>query len=108
MIIRTDKQQTTLRWAVDEVLVLKPGQCIDMSERVLADIGCHEHNGATFTPPDQVLENILGAAWEYGYDRIPQSRAVRFYRLPKPLDYRGSERSYVSPDRRQLLFESTL
>ncbi len=76
---------------------LKPGQCISVDVRELEDIPSFEHNGATFTAADRVLENIIGSAYEYRYWRSNYDRSITFERLPQPLT---DPTAYVSPDRR--------
>lgn len=83
---------------IRQVASLKPGFEIKIDRNELADeIGGRHYNGAYFTPADNILENIIGGSYEYGYDIIPKSGDVIFYRLDKPLE---NGRTYTSPDRR--------
>ena len=82
---------------------LKPGEQIDIDEGEM-DLDRtirppFRHNGAFWTLADNVLEGIVGSAYEYGYFRRPQDRVVTFFRLKEPLT--DGSLSYVSPDRRQ-------
>jgi hypothetical protein len=76
---------------------LEPGQRIDFSDSELREIETLHHNGATFTPADRVLENIIGSSYEFRYTTALNGR-VTFERLSAPLT--DGRRSYVSPDRR--------
>lgn len=49
---------------------------------------------------DQVLEKVVGSAFEYGYRTDPTNRKLTFFRLPQPLPADGDTRTFVSPDRR--------
>jgi len=85
---------------IDLVASLKPGETVEIDEREFAlggqQLREYEHNGAVFTVPDVILENISGSAWEWWYYRVPGSRSVRFCRLERPSEIAV----YVSPDRR--------
>jgi hypothetical protein len=86
---------------VQEVTKLKPGQAIKFNGRELdAEVPRFYHNDSTFTSADRVLENIIGASYEYYYEEnlMSPGRDVTFYRLKEPL--RDGRRCYVSPDRR--------
>ncbi len=86
--------------ALKEIGALRPGQEITVCCRVLEDLySPMHHNGATFTPADRVLENIVGSSCEYGYCNNLHDRTVTFFRLSEPL--RDGRLSYVSPDRRE-------
>ena len=77
---------------------LQPGQQVSVSLRELVmGAAIYEYNGALFTPPDQVLENVVGSCGEWGYRIDEMNRTAVFYR-------NGPEKilgpTYVSPDRR--------
>lgn len=78
---------------IHRVASLKPGQQIDipLGEMRLAS-------------PDDVLENIVGSAYEYSYQNIDYTGVVRFRRREKPLSpyHEDGLWTYVSPDRRHL------
>lgn len=73
--------------------MLKPGDCLtfDMSE--LRDIPSFEHNGATFSPADRVLGNIMGSAYTHSFRVSDGGRTVTFYRHEQT-----EERRYKEPD----------
>lgn len=78
---------------------LERGQCINMSMAFLKlEITGYYHNGAFFSPPDIVLEGIMGAAYEFCYVIHPSGDTVTFKRLAKPLE---TPTAYISPDRRE-------
>lgn len=85
-------------YLADRVSQLKPGQEISISLHELDLCATsYEHNGARFTPADQVLENVVGSSGEYGYRIDELSRSAFFYRNG-PMNILGP--TYVSPDRR--------
>lgn len=71
-----------------------------LSYTVLQDIAALHHKGAVWTPPDRVLENIIGSSYEFRYEQSGYKSDVTFERLSTPLT--NGHRSYVSPDRRNL------
>jgi hypothetical protein len=77
---------------------LKPGQRIDIAIDTLRQITPYEHNGARFNPVDQILGNIIGAAYEFCAWENWERRSVTFERLKEPLT--GGLRTHVDPDRR--------
>ncbi len=77
---------------------LKPGQQIEISRNLLREVGSREYNGATFTPADNIMENIIGSAYEFWYQEVFATGNVIFGRLCRPLSDGG--RTYTSPDRR--------
>ena len=86
-------------WIVQEVASIPPDYSMDIDARLLDNAtACYSHNNANFTPPDQVLENIVGAAYEFSYFIHPIKRIVTFSRLKKPIQ--DGQRTYVSPDLR--------
>lgn len=89
-----------LEYAVEDVKRLEPGWKRAFDRRELSEIGIYEYNGATFTPADRILENVVGSAYEFLYYHCPVTRDVIFERLMKPLD--NGLLTYVSPDRRRL------
>ena len=78
-----------------EISKMKPGECIEVDMRDLMDIPSFAHNGATFTPADRILENIMGSAYTHSYRVGPSGRTVVFMRHEDT-----GERRYQSPDRR--------
>ena len=86
---------------LNAVKSLQPGQRVDICCRELElDFPSYQHNGATFSPPDCLLENIIGSAFEYGHYPNPVDRTVVFFRLEKPIE-KFDTFSYIAPDRRQ-------
>lgn len=77
---------------VDE---MKPGQCLDVDMRDLRDIPSYDYNGATFTPADRVLGNIVGSAYTHSYRVSLDERRVTFMRHVDTW-----QRHYEDPDRR--------
>lgn len=87
-------------FALSAVKSLLPGQSVQVNLRELEwDFPYRRHNGAVFTPPDNLLESVVGSSYEYGYSVNFMDRTVTFFRLEKPLEQDGVF-SYVSPDRR--------
>ncbi len=100
MIWISDRQLKHFRRMVKLVASIPPGESLEVDRQELGEIPCLEHNGALFTPPDRILENIVGSAYEFSYWEDPVKRTVTFRRLatPVPID---AELTYVSPDRRR-------
>jgi hypothetical protein len=97
MLFRSKYSQDTLDYLAQMIAKLKPGERINVPRSTLADIGSYNYNGATFTPPDQVLENIMGSSGGWGYDIDPIDGKVIFWRR----EHReGDAPTYRSPDRR--------
>ncbi len=89
------------KYTLHSVTSLKPGQSISICWNLLkADFPAERHNGVVFSPPDRLLENIIGSAYEYGYNTDPLKNRVVFFRLEKPIT-EADALVYVSPDRRQ-------
>lgn len=80
-----------------ELIRMKPGQCCAIEYALLREVPSFDHKGATFTPADRVLENIVGSAWEFSYEDCPERRVVVFRRHENTGKIR-----YVSPDRRSV------
>src|SRR5687768_2560380 len=76
---------------------LKPGMRILIDRAILND-AVYPLPG--WTPAEWVMEQILGAAYEFRHWVDPQSGNVFFERLEAPL--KDGRRTYVSPDRRHL------
>jgi hypothetical protein len=76
---------------------LKPGQRIDIAWSNLREITPYEHKGGVFGPVDQILGNIMGAAYEFHAWENHDKQSTTFERLPKPLE--GGLRTHVDPDR---------
>lgn len=95
-----DRRQRALDFAVKMVKRLRPGQRIVLPGSVLEDIAPLHHNGYAWTPPDRVLENIVGSSFEFRYHCDYCKGDVTFERLDGKLT--NGYRSYVSPDRRHL------
>jgi hypothetical protein len=86
------------RRLVDLVRRLKPGTRIEISWIELRDaFPVWVYNNASFLPADQILEKIVGSAYEYVYTDNLRKRSVVFARLEKPVNY---GEAYISPDRR--------
>lgn len=90
-----------MQFTLNTVKSLQPGQSVQLGWRELQfDFPFRQHNGAMFSPPDNLLESILGSAFEYGYNINPADRTVTFFRLERPIEEFDTF-VYVSPDRRQ-------
>lgn len=74
---------------------LKPGHAIEIDCREMQDIQGFEYNGATFTPADRVLENVIGGAYEFTYTENHMRRTVTFHRLEHEAEF---GKAYMSPD----------
>lgn len=74
---------------------MEPGQCLSVDIRELSDIASYEHNGATFTPADRVLGNIVGSGYTHSYEIDPMGRKVIFRR-----HHEDGRRTHEDPDRR--------
>ena len=96
MIFRSDREQHCLRRLVAQVASLQPGLRLEIDERELCDLPNYEHKGGVFTPADQILENIVGSAYEFYYWYNSYTQRFIFERLKKPSD----TPVYISPDRR--------
>jgi hypothetical protein len=86
---------------VQEVRRLKPGEAMCFDGYYLNSmVPAFSHNDSRFTSADRVLENIIGASYEYYYEEnlMSRGRDVTFFRLKEPLTH--GRRCYVSPDRR--------
>lgn len=95
--------QRALDFAVGIVKRLRPGQRVTLSGSVLMDIAPLHHNGYAWTPPDRVLENIVGSSFEFRYFCNYCKGDATFERLDGQLT--NGYRSYVSPDRRHLYYD---
>lgn len=87
-----------------EIQRLEPGQWVQIDRRILEDaappaplVGIF---GPVWSPPERVMENIIGSAYEYRFREDPVSGNFIFERLREPLGDDGS-RTFVSPDRRK-------
>lgn len=82
---------------------ISPGQRITVSRFVLDKVAPPAplvgFGGPTWTPPERVMENIVGSAYEFLFWTEPESGNVVFQRLREPL--KDGSRTYVSPDRRE-------
>jgi hypothetical protein len=76
---------------------LKPGQRIDIAWSNLREITPYEHKGGVFGPVDQILGNIMGAAYEFQAWENHEKQSTTFSRLIKPLE--GGLSTHVDPDR---------
>lgn len=72
---------------------IRPGQSFEISRMEMNDVACLPG----FRPPDMVMENIVGSAYEFSYYQKHNGNVV-FYRRLKLTE--GEFRTYVSPDRR--------
>ena len=83
---------------INQVRSLKPGQAIEIDMHELREEWpSRYYNDATFTPPDRLLENIVGSCYEFGYSINPMNGNATFHRLKEPREEGGV---YTSPDRR--------
>ena len=85
-------------YLIEDVRRLRPGEMLEVDWHLL-DFPSYEHNGATFTPQDQMLENIPGSAYEFCWHQNYRTRGIIFERLVKTLPGDDGVVSYVSPDR---------
>ena len=100
----SDRHQRALDFAVTQVKRLRPGERITLAGCVLQDIEPLHHNGYAWTPPDRVLENIVGSSYEYRYFCSGYKESATFERITHgPL--RNGYRTYVSPDRRKHYYD---
>jgi hypothetical protein len=76
-----------------QVAKMKPGECLEVDIYSLRDIPSFEHNGATFSPADRVLGNIVGSAYTHSFDVNPMQGTVTFRRHENT-----GERRYKDPD----------
>ena len=90
-----------LDWVADQVRHMEPGEVVSVDSFFFLDVPPFEHNGARWTPEEQVLEKIIGSAFEYSTSTDPMARTVTFYRHPEPCP-EGAYR-WISPDRRHLV-----
>jgi hypothetical protein len=97
----TPEQRRTFHWLVRLVSTMVPGTELHVHRQELEDIPCREYNGAVFTPPDRILEQIVGASYEFSYYEDHINRTVVFRRRSSPVEPDG-ELTYVSPDRREM------
>lgn len=77
---------------------MSPGQRLNVSWYALRDICSYEHNGATFTPADRILGNIVGSAYTHSYHIDHERQCVTFMRHEDT-----GKRHYEDPDRRRPL-----
>lgn len=78
-----------------KVADLEPGQRLDIDMKALQDIPSYEHNGATFTPADRILGNIIGSAYTHDYQVHISGQYVTFARYEDT-----GARRWAAPDRR--------
>lgn len=80
IIFENEHSRRALEHWVERVSQLKPGQLLYVYPHDLQDIQSHEHNGATFSPADRILGNIVGSAYTHSYSMHPSGRFVTFER----------------------------
>ena len=97
MLFESARSRRIINCLVSLLQECEPGHCVEVTRDFLFNIDSDYYNGAMFAPPDRVLENIIGAAYEWSYQINPISGNVIFMRAIKP-DY--EKRTYISPDRR--------
>lgn len=81
---------------------IQPGHWHSVGWRVLHDIPPMPMVGIfglLWSAEDQIMEKIVGSAYEFKYFRDELSGNVIFERLKEPLQ--NGARTYVSPDRRE-------
>lgn len=84
---------------VRKVAQLGKGQSIEVTANALElYVPAFHHNGVLFTSADNVLEQIMGSAYEFSYQVNELKRTVTFSRLKEPLT--DGRKSYESPDKR--------
>lgn len=84
-------------YILQEVASLKPGQQITIGFREVEDAFPAQ---SPWTPPERLLENIIGSSYEFSFSINPMNREVTFSRREKPLTEDGLL-TYVSADRKQ-------
>ena len=84
-------------YILQEVASLKPGQQITIAFREVEDAFPSQ---SPWTPPERLLENIIGSSYEFSFSINPMNREVTFSRREKPLTEDGLL-TYVSADRKQ-------
>jgi len=90
-----------MSFTLHTVKSLQPGQSVHVDWRQLeSEFPFQQYNGAMFSPPDRLLENVMGSSFEYGYTINPADRTVMFFRLEKPIEEFDTF-VYISPDRRK-------
>lgn len=97
-------QQLSHYEIAQRVAELEPGGSVTFSAEQIRRMGPPiYHNGAKFTVPDRILENVIGSAFQWRYTTHPKTGAVTFNRLKHTA--KAGVRSYVSPDRRKFYRE---
>ena len=92
----TADPDTFLGYICRKVDEMKPGQWLTVSAaQMRLEIPSFDYGEATFTPPDRVLENVVGSAYTHSYDVNWGRDEVTFKRHENT-----GERRYQSPDRR--------
>lgn len=97
---------SVLDFLAHKVRSLTPGQEMIVSGCLLSEIKPVRMAGVLgpeWNACDQIMEQIVGSAYEWEYQLIPESRNYLFRRLHKSDQ---KHRTYVSPDRRHLYQES--
>lgn len=84
-------------YILQAVASLKPGQQITIGFREVEDAFPAQ---PPWTPPERLLENIVGSSYEFSFSINPMNREVTFSRREKPLTEDGLL-TYVSADRKQ-------
>jgi hypothetical protein len=90
-----------IRHLANEISKLKPGFRMTIDRHILHDIHPVPMvgiGGPEWNAVDQIMESIVGSAYEFRYWTDPQTGNVTFERLREPL--KDGERTYVSPDKR--------
>lgn len=82
--------------ARDLQAMVMPGQSIVVSDCILREIDCIPG----WSQAESVMENIIGAYYEWSFERELTTLDVVFHRRHEPLT--DGRRTYVSPDRRHL------
>lgn len=89
---------SVLQYCCDLVRKLEPGQAITIEESLLSEIGFAPLvgiMGPMWNPVEQIMENVVGSAWEIRTTENFADRSVTFYRCREP----SESPMYVSPDR---------
>ena len=85
-------------YILQEVASLKPGQQITIAFREVEDAFPSQ---SPWTPPERLLENIVGSSYEFSFSINPMNREVTFSRRENPLTEEDGLLTYVSADRKQ-------
>lgn len=90
----TTNMNNQLQMLREQVEQLKPGQRLEVAREIMMF-----PTMPPWTPADEVLEGIVGSAYEFYYYKTLETGNIVFCRKEKPYSSNEGLRSYVSPDR---------